>query len=1207
MGFLGVYKAIYDYPSQNDQELALSEGDLLLVVEKSTEDEWWKAKKKIPASDGEEPVGLVPNNYIEEAEPVHRAKALYDYTRQTDEEVSLVEDAEIAVYDTTDPDWILVGSGGEYGFAPANYIELLETAAPTSSVSTPPASQRPETKAEPIDSSVSEASPDSAQGPAAALAGILQSKSPALTSPASPSPPPVEASSRHAIYTPEASDEEPPLPPPPPSLPVRPPPQQESSPPPVISPRLPQSPSPVVSPRENKPSWRDQGDHIPRSPGGYHLYNISEMVSAMGKRKKMPTTLGLNTVTGTIMISPEKSRDGPQQEWTGDKLTHYSIEGKHIFMELVRPSKSADFHAGAKDTAEEIVASLGEIAGAFRAEGLKEVLAAGSGSGQGRKRGHVLYDFVAQGDDEVTVDVGDLVDILDDTRSEEWWMVRRVKNGAQGVMPSSYVEVIKDAPPSSSRSPIVPDFYRSTTEKNRIEEERLAKQAVKSQQIINGSQSPPAEVGLGVKLPKRGSSLMSKDHREVSAAQARRRESKSDTKSLPPTVTTKPDRDRTRTWTDRSGSFKVEAEFVGLAEGKIHLHKLNGVKIAVPVVKMSLEDIEFVERIAGISLDEDKPLSDIKRRSQSGSTQTAPKTTVTATPEAPVQKSEKDETDWFDFFLKCGVPANLCVRYATSFSKDSMDESVLPDVGPDVLRTLGLKEGDILKVMKYLDNLYGRTGPNRAKRNVSFGGTEVFGKDEGNKDTRTGSTSESTGGLFAGPGGALRNNTRKGRPAPAVQTKDVIDPKVFEKGAEAGSKAVNRAQSNISPETVAPPPVKKDAVGFDDDAWSVKPAREQRATRQASIVASSSTAASQPSQPVLSDTMKELSLLSPPLQPTVTHTTGAQQAVQPQTTGLSSALPPALTGTSGGNQSSYAQPGRGQTGQQSPQRDTFQTAAQPGLNTQQFSMGPGNFQGTMPGRQRPQAPQQTIPNPAQFVLPPPPRPLSAPQNNSQQSGFAPPPLQPQLTGFQNSTHFQPRIAPPGHSLSELQQTMFQHPYSQPSQPAQPNTFVPPNQVIMPQHTGFVPQFQPSQTYVNGPMPGFGMVNPQQTGMIPSMAPQMTGAPQPPPMFMAPLTRQQPLRTGSINSFLPPALQPQPTGGPGGFGQGFNTVPAPPPPPPPMPSIPQHIPAAPLQPQKTGPAPPVRFGLTPEPKRLVSQPTGRRANLAQATPENPFGF
>src|SRR5208282_5094959 len=113
---------------------------------------------------------------------------------------------------------------------------------------------------------------------------------------------------------------------------------------------------------------RDGDDDSARGySGGFHLYNINEMVSVMGKRKKMPTTLGINLATGTIMIAPEKVRDGPQQEWTAEKMTHYSLEGKHVFLELVRPSKSVDFHAGAKDTAQEIVAALGELAGAVRA------------------------------------------------------------------------------------------------------------------------------------------------------------------------------------------------------------------------------------------------------------------------------------------------------------------------------------------------------------------------------------------------------------------------------------------------------------------------------------------------------------------------------------------------------------------------------------------------------------------------------------------------------------------------------------------------------------------------------------------------------------------------------------------------------------------------------------------------------------------------
>lgn len=66
MGFEGVYTALYDYQPQTENELEIAEGDLLYVLDKSSDDGWWKAKKKTMEVDAEEPVGLVPNNYVEE-------------------------------------------------------------------------------------------------------------------------------------------------------------------------------------------------------------------------------------------------------------------------------------------------------------------------------------------------------------------------------------------------------------------------------------------------------------------------------------------------------------------------------------------------------------------------------------------------------------------------------------------------------------------------------------------------------------------------------------------------------------------------------------------------------------------------------------------------------------------------------------------------------------------------------------------------------------------------------------------------------------------------------------------------------------------------------------------------------------------------------------------------------------------------------------
>lgn len=69
MGFIGIYKASYDYKPQGEGELEISEGDILYVLEKSTEDDWWKAKRKATSENDDEPTGLIPCNYIEEVRP----------------------------------------------------------------------------------------------------------------------------------------------------------------------------------------------------------------------------------------------------------------------------------------------------------------------------------------------------------------------------------------------------------------------------------------------------------------------------------------------------------------------------------------------------------------------------------------------------------------------------------------------------------------------------------------------------------------------------------------------------------------------------------------------------------------------------------------------------------------------------------------------------------------------------------------------------------------------------------------------------------------------------------------------------------------------------------------------------------------------------------------------------------------------------------
>ncbi|KAH8893716.1 hypothetical protein GQ53DRAFT_96091 [Thozetella sp. PMI_491] len=1153
MGFLGVYKAVYDYAPQAEGELQITEGDILYVLEKSADDDWWKAKKKTSAEEEDEPEGLIPNNYIEEAQPVGHARALYEYTRQTDEELSFPEDAQLQVFDTSDPDWILVGHDGDYGFVPANYIDVGDgdgQAQEPEEEAEPPLPARPslpprlpsDAASPPLPPRDLPAEPVSpaAPNPAAALAGVLGGRS---ASSARPPPAALQLPPRTALQydEPEEEVQSPPLP-------TRP--RGESRGSRDQDYRSPTSPE-TYSPR----SPQDAEPHRPNlTPGGFHMFNINEMVSVMGKKKKMPTTLGVNLKTGVILIAPERSQDGPSQEWSADRMTHYSREGKHVFVELVRPSKSVDFHAGAKDTAEDIVAALGELAGAVRAEGLKEVLMASTSKTQ--NKGVMLYDFMAQGDDEVTVAVGDEVIIIDDATSDEWWQVRRLKNNKEGVVPSSYIDVTGSvaAPATSATSGI--NAGRSTVEQNRLEEERLTKEAVKAaaREDQKEREKRHSEVGPGMRLPERNSSLSARDSN--SGGQQRRRENgRSEASGSSRSNKSKPDPTKVRNWTDRSKSFSVEAQFLGVRDGKLNLHKMNGVKIAVPIAKMSVEDLEYVERLTGMSFDEDKPLSDLKKRSTEAK-KSESKSRAGASIQPP---SKKVDYDWFQFFLTCEVPVGLCERYAQAFSRDSMDESVLPDVDAAILRNLGLKEGDIIKVMRYLDNRYGRNKK---------------GGEEGE------------GGLFSGPGGTLRNNTRKGRPAPPVETNNKVDLNAFSQKDGTAKEDAPASPSSGTP-TPAAAPAAKPSSGFDDDAWDVKPAKTRTPEPQAAartpepVAAAAPPVAAPAPKPVQQITpgMAELSLLTQPLEP---------EKVQ---------QPPAPLPTL--NLAPMPAPAPAQIPQPTGANPAFFSGmAPPSVNGQQFNQLPQQL-----ARQRPVAPQYTQ-GQGGLIAPPPSRPLSAPQS-AQPSAFTPPPLQPQMTGYQQ------QIAPPGQSLNEITQQRLQQQYAQQMQQQQMQQPMMPMMTGMPQQGFPQPnQFMPQPTgFPNGQMQS-PFADPSRGQQFSPVQMQPTGFPggfgQPPQQF--------PQQTG-VNTFLPPALEPQRTGMPpqqqlqpqptgmgfGGFGPqpaGLNNQ---------MGGGMQPMqPMQPLIPQQTGPPPPVRFGVQDQ-NKLAPQPTGRRANLAAATPQNPFGF
>ncbi|KAM9918706.1 hypothetical protein OXX59_008471 [Metschnikowia pulcherrima] len=800
--YIGVYKALFDYTAQTEEELSLAADDLLYLLQKSEIDDWWTVKKRLLPQDGleaEEPTGLIPANYIEPAPVVSRCEALYDYDKQTDEELSFKEGETFDLYDLADPDWLLAGNGPAYGFVPSNYVRVLSgngasagpagvpAAAPiepkpVSQFAPPPvhkdrlAQQQREAEVEAQNDAQNEvnaqtyASPPQSSGQDAYL--DVEGHSDAEESPQAP--PPVRHSPPERNFRENISDDEAP-----PPMPTRPGTTQQST------------PTPVRHSAPAQPENVDSAQEQHGFDGEFFRWYIDEVDG----RKKRPIVLAIGN--GLIIIKPKssnpkklklKSASSLDNNWRLRDLVNYNHEKKHVFLDLRNPEASIELHAGSKDVAEAIVSVLGDLKGAEAASGLKEVARAASTktSASNRRIGRLLYDFRAQGNDELSVRESDEVYIVDSSKSKEWWLCERVKDGRQGVIPSSYVEIV------------------ATTNLDKLTD---GVQRRKSQKGTTAS-SKGKVVGSSSRHQK---SYRSRDDRDRIRESDKKKREHVDTAE----GDNMPNFHRVRTWIDSSGTFKVEAEFLGCVEGKVHLHKTNGVKIAVSATKLSIEDLEYVEKVTGTSLQKykDEVAKQVAKRERSKAgageakvaseprtpaSQVAPSATPMKTPtrsatavindvapekpersKAPstIPQSEPDY-DWFEFFLSCGVDIGNCQRYSINFSKEQMDESILEDITPSLLRSLGLREGDILRVMKSLDSKFNR------KKSVA---TDV----------------PPSGGLFTEPTGALKNNS----------TTEL-------------SKVNASALPTPSPMKEKPAFINKEDIQnkIEDDAWAVKPA-----------------------------------------------------------------------------------------------------------------------------------------------------------------------------------------------------------------------------------------------------------------------------------------------------------------------------------------------------------------------------------------------
>ncbi|TKY87982.1 hypothetical protein EX895_003078 [Sporisorium graminicola] len=896
MAYVALGKALYDYVAQAEDELNLTEDDYLYILE-SDDPEWWKAKLRRLAEDGtpiqddsdEGTVGLVPANYVEEAEPLRLSRALYDYEAQTEDELSMVEDELLRVYES-DGVWLLVkkqgqdplsGGEGRLGYVPANYVD----------------------EAEAVDTGA---------------APVVEDE-----------------------YAAEEEDDE----------------DDDTG-------------SGAAIPQIQLPQTANlgRGDEIKMWP-----------VSALdSKKKKKKGTLGIGNASLFFASESDKT---PVKKISVLHIVSHSLEkGKTLHLNLspeaVLSESTLDFHTGSKDAANDIVKKIEESmanaqsasAAAPPSSASAPAPAVSSGSiplppppppappapaaalppptrnasatlplpvrktvsfqsqqatavapepEEAVEHAIAMYDFEAQGDDELTVTENEHLIILE-KENDDWWKVRN-DAGQEGVVPASYVEASDAAATggTSSSSAAALAAEQEEEERRRQEEEEAAAvaEAERQREAAESAARRRREAE-----ERRGREETERTRREALKAQPApappkltQRPSTTEVSRAAKNVSipqgrsaperpkdgggrSKPSPNNTRMWTDRTGTFKVEAEFLGFNQGKIRLHKMNGVVIEVAVEKMSNGDIQFLEDITGKKLnptDEEIAASTARRRERERererqSSRSQPSSASGMTREERERERErrkekereqrrreqartgpKRNVDWFEFFLAAGVDVDDCTRYASSFERDKIDETVLADLDAGTLRSIGLREGDIIRVTKFIDKKYRRDKTHstssssrqsgRANANTAANLEDQIKADEElarklqeqeSSARRGDSVSPAPPQLFSGPDGTLKNNTRRGRPTPKSTGGSNVDAASL---AAATESLARTATPPARAGTVSPAAPKRTgsslANGFDDDAWTPRPPSTKPATPARPSAASPAPAPTPPPAP----------------------------------------------------------------------------------------------------------------------------------------------------------------------------------------------------------------------------------------------------------------------------------------------------------------------------------------------------------------------
>lgn len=561
-----------------------------------------------------------------------------------------------------------------------------------------------------------------------------------------------------------------------------------------------------------------------------------------------------------------------------------------------------------------------------------------------------------------------------------------------------------------------------------------------------------------------------------------------------------------RTWTDRSGAFKVQAQFLSLYEGKFRLHKTNGVKIDVPVDKMSPEDIQWVEAKLGKSISSGSPMADIAAGQKTPEMPPRPQPATSPATAAPAAASAASSSsaraskeakktnpnwDWFDWFMMIGIPMEAALRYAPAFKGDKLDDSDLENLTHRRMKMLGVKENHVRRIERYLETQKPEPPSDDENEQAEEEEQPVFkskakAKAKAQTQAEIDRDEEYARKLYRDWNGEEPAKPSTARPKPSKSAPKDIHPDLLE---FVGTQFTGDVGTKPKPEHTG----KADLMGFDDDAWTPRSEPKE--------------------QPVLQPKPAPA-----PAQPQQQQTTGASTPVQ-QMPVQQQQLP-----------------------QQAPVQQTYVTGPQE-QQQQQPPIQP--IQQAYTGG----APQQQVPIQQAYTGG---TPEQAPVQQAYATGPAPV-QQPYLTGGQTMAPMQqPYTTGPAVQQQQQQQGMpprerpvsmlkytadptlsrwQQSPSSQPAQPVQqqPIQQAPVQQQPIQQQQPMQPTYSGGMMMQSPPLQQQFQVQPAQWSM--PMQPAMTGyQQQQPPFTMA--QQQQPMYTSSyqqpVSSVLHQPLAPAPS-------------------------------------------------------------------------------